>query len=992
MILPHPMNLFSKPSLCLPVSVAMAITFLLAIATHGSVANGKVVADADIEVPSKVSHWCIEEETGRVFCTLFNESCVVEYNASGKEVRRWQVGSLPTMMIIKSKKLVVVSSGPHSLQIIDLITNQENKPIKLPAEVVTTLFCSKADNPYVFCLLDTTTPSVLSTSLMRLDVEKSVLKSCWDASSWVSEYVVSVAMSPDGTRILVQSAIANNPVTRYRVVNVDEETCLFVSNPDLPNRRGTVGLIAAPDNRYWGIGKALFSFDGSKQIREYEADTMAIHPAIDLTVSLTSNELVLQKFSDATAIAKIPLPTLDFQSETPKESTTTQGKSADSSPTIAFDLKNHFVFIGTRQKAYWIDLKKYASSLKRHNSLRLPSLNNVFVGQETQIPILVGQRKPTSDFRLKLKGSSTTAVIEDSVLKWTPTMEHIGNHLMQIELYNNEDLLLDTLEVTFSVFCPYVELGFSAHQMQLSVDEKRIAIWGGMVRQESGPSQCPIAIVDLETLRVTHQSVLPKQITKVEIDDEKIYIAMEHTGSILVMNHDMLDRSNAKTTASRVLSMKKIAPNILAVGGATLELFDTTTWTPVATDRRGWSNYASDDDVEYVGRNLVRIEGLVIDPKTFETRRIYGTTYSIPAIEWQSVEHRSDMFPPTGWGRDIQYARIMDENRQQIVGWENHDEAIAVSPYAPYLVLLTTEQEKDMLMSRLVFRNLADGTVSHTALVCAQERSRQPRRERIVESKNRVVAREKDVFFLDYTRLHRFDLPKSVSESLPIPAHFSLSQPMEILVGGDDALQLNIGGKPSEYSLKLVSTHNGVTLDEESGKLMIDTKTVWNRFIESKIDPPSRTSFPNDDDDRWRNHTVNAAFYQRLGAKELPEDRFAIQLPIRATITDTKGFQDKLNMVVLLLGPQHDVDQIPELRKARVLKINEDRIAERLRISEENAAKEAQALILRAQQKSANSRTAMIIASVISFVFVGGLLFYAWLVHLVVGIVKWKTS
>lgn len=967
---------------CFTLLIRCALVLSVVIGQGVSIAQNSAVVD--VELTSLVSHWCIDEVSGRVFCSLPNENRIAEYNSLGKEVRQFTVGTLPTLMAIKKNHLVIVEGGGRSLEVIELNTNMSKGQVNLPKGNVTNIFCSKSDSPYCFCVLKAGPNESINERVVRLNVETMETVRLY-GGDLEGDQAKSVAMSDDGTQLALADLNFESP-QKIRMAKCDEELGVFRFEIGGDNIRvpGTVSAISG--NRFWAVGNTICSADGRTKIRELEGGFNALHPTIDVVVSLTSNELVLQTYSDGSVVARIQLPNLKLDATKASDSKTSGNQSSPSFPLVAFDLKNHFAFVGVNQRAYWVDIKKHSRSLKRSSMLGFPNLMTAVTNMETRVPIQVGGRSPASDMIFKLDGRSDIAKVENGAVICYPTIDQVGLYPMKLELYSKQAELIDRIDFSLQVSVPKLDLGFMAEGIRLSTDEKTIAVWGPL-RTFNSMKICDIVLVDADTLKIKKRTVFDRKISIVELDSERVYVVLDQDSQFIVMDHSMSDRSNVQIAADRIFQLRKVRSDIIAVGGRTLQLFDTVSWEQVHDTRLGWSDYAGDEYVESIGKNFVRLQGLVVDPRTFECKKIEGTSYLLPCVQHLQVESLSNMFPVTGWGRDLQYCRIADNNRRELVNWETEAKAIGVSPYAPFLVSLEVSNSEGQVTSYVTFRNFVDGSISKTSTLRVSDVDKRYFGDGSSTVANRFGFRESDLFVIDGGYLLKYEIPSDIKRELPMPAHFELSQPIEISVGGSDTLQLSFLGESGKYTISLDTKLAALSLEPESGVLHVDTKSIWDSFLSEKTSTNPPNSFNNHGNEEWKKHSTNARAYRRIGSKDLPENLFAIQVPIQATIRDESGFEDKLQMVVLLLGPQKDIDQIDEIKR---VKANEQNLARKKQIAEENAARDAESAIRRTQERDRNRTVGLTVASIVSLIFVGVVLVYALVAWFIIRLINWK--
>jgi len=126
--------------------------FTASLFSLNSLTNPLVATQSNVEIttPDGTSTWAMQEKTGRIFAAVKSANAVVEFDTSGKKVREFNVELEPTELVIKNDRLIVACEKPTCYTIINLAKNQVAGKIALNGAGPYGLFCSKAENNFVY--------------------------------------------------------------------------------------------------------------------------------------------------------------------------------------------------------------------------------------------------------------------------------------------------------------------------------------------------------------------------------------------------------------------------------------------------------------------------------------------------------------------------------------------------------------------------------------------------------------------------------------------------------------------------------------------------------------------------------------------------------------------------------------------------------------------------------------------------------------------------
>ena len=302
---------------CLQNTICLATLLVTSLSCFAR-ASGQDVGGVASTVT--VSDWVVHPSSGRVFASALDGDQVIEYSTSG-EVRRFSVGSHPDELLLKGDQLIVGCSKSPSLHVIDLKTNQSIGVVKLSGKGPYALFCSKAEDNYVYCICNPGTAwwdgQVFQVDMRTMKVRRQV-----KVQPWGQSHPMHVAMSADG-KWIVPDARGHSSPSGADLMKVDSETLTFTQVRDYHSSFGPI--TAGPLNRFWMLGNHLYTLDLTKKVRSFSGRTCAIHPKHDLVASLNGSTLFLERLSDREPIGRA---TIEFAKQS-----TTQAKTRRSPAT-----------------------------------------------------------------------------------------------------------------------------------------------------------------------------------------------------------------------------------------------------------------------------------------------------------------------------------------------------------------------------------------------------------------------------------------------------------------------------------------------------------------------------------------------------------------------------------------------------------------------------------------------------------------------------------
>ncbi|WP_068141229.1 YncE family protein [Roseimaritima ulvae] len=892
--------------------------------------------------------WLVQESTGRVFAALADSDQVVEYESTGKEVRRFTVGMAPQEMVLKANQLVVACTKSPALHFVDLDANQVVGELPFVGTGPLALFASQADNPYVYCFANATSSSS-SVEVYQVDVSARSIRNQTSAYRWGQNSARHVAMSPNGRWIVLDARGRSSP-SGADLMRVDEDAFTFTQ---VRNHHDSFGqMVAGPFNRYWTFGKQLYPLDITAPLRTFSGSVVRIHPRYDLAASVDASEpnrCYLQRFRDATDIAKLELP----EPEVPK--TTRSGRSRSRVPVydrfVRFDLQRDLVFVGTQRRGYWIDLKTYQASLSPQRMILAPSAVTALVGSPLQIALEISNLEQSATVQLVKSSGPESLTITDGTLSWTPTAEDVGAQDVVIELKSaTDDEVLDTCRISLQVELPRIELGFVAKTMVLSPDKRYAVVWGPSPGQEqrhpahSGSDE--IAVLDISQRKILSHKTIPPGIRCAAIDDKYVFVS-PNSGNLFYRLDHKLENQKRQFLQSAPQQLIRFADDRLAVIGDKQETFDTEDMSaaPMPTlsglDPRGVV-------VRLLGQRRIEWGGRLLDRETGELLRVDPGMYLPPLIGPPQVTYRRPQNDGlVAWGRKLNNQALMSEQGNMISQFthSSHDRQATLSERWPMAVLVAAVQDPQTRENRLTmeFRNLLEGTVMHSSVLDVFPPNRQ--NVNFYGMRQTLQVLDDQILYLHQDKLLFAKIPKAIAQAMPVPLHFKAKQESEIKVDGMVKVPLKVGGDNTELTFSLLNESPHLQLDANTGVLEVDTAKLWATLNVHASNSPHLLERPPLS---WLKAAENAKRYRALTNKNLPAGTMAANLPISVAVQDSEGQQAKLTFGVIVVGPRQAFDTAMA-KRAAAEKERQEQMREAQRVRQQQMA-EARAARAEAQQ------------------------------------------
>ncbi|WP_146118586.1 YncE family protein [Blastopirellula marina] len=886
----------------------------LVIATH---TQPVLAENASVELIEGVGDWVVQEKTGRVFASLPIWDEVVEFDQKGQQVRRFSTGKSPNEMMLKHDLLIVGCRDSVALDVFDLKTNQKKGSIQVSGRGPYGLFCSQADNSYVYCLSNTGT-AWWDGQVFQCDVNTMKVRRQVKIREWGQSGALHVAMSRDGYWIVADSRGYTSP-SGADLMKVNEEECTFAQVRDYHESFGKI--IAGPLNRYWTMGAKLYSLDIARKLREFSGSPVAIHPTKDLAASKTDAGLALDRFSDATSIDGIKL------SKPPKQEKQDSGKSRGKTayvnqfdPTVAFDLKNDLVFVGEETRGTWISLSPYSSQLKPLRMIEVPSEVVAELGKEIRVPVSVSNDAASTT--MSLAGGPDNAKLEEGEIRWQTSPKFVGFNDFTLELKAKEDgRVLDSARVTVQVTTPKLELDFHVKSMELSPDRKYLVVWGPASGQEdrhpaqAGPDE--VAVVDVAARKIVGQKNFPQGVRVATLNNEHVFVAPMSGSLFYRLNRSLEgdDRTFLKNQPNQLMVLGN--DRLLVVGERFTSVFNTETLKLVPGPWDSQQDFANRIRVLDYGR--VQLANRIIDPATGKVVEITGTT-SLPKVG--STRNLQSNLPHFGedmvkrWGRSL--------NKTQLLNYLGSRIAVLPGPAIlstkwPMAIVTTQTKEQSTTTTFLKLASLVDGQIVHSATIDVSINDPRQHSPNFYGANVLLLEAVDEAIYANGKELIFAAIPIDVANQITIPTFFP-PQPIHVANAGEKfKFKLAFQGKVKGTTFSLMDESPSLSIDSQTGEVTLDTGAIWDTYTQSQPGilndvrfAPRRTAtlpFPE--------FTDNAQAYQELTGKELAADQLAVQVPISVALQDEENQSDQTTFNVLVVGSRAELEKARAEAKAQ---------------------------------------------------------------------------
>jgi len=816
-----------------------AVALWLVAGTTQLLAQGNPVTPIGVPEGSSCSDWLYDTESGRLFATVHTEKSggVVEFDPStGKQIRRLAAGASPRHMALKKSILVVSDNVSGDVHLFDLEGNKLAKKLKVNGEKVTSVFCSKVDNPYVYVAWVKDGRG----SVTQIDVSKLAVRKEISTAHFRRDEIADVAMSPSG-QFIVHGESSGSPAG-VNLVQVDEEKCEFTQQYNIHSTLGP--MQAGASNRFWVLGGGVWPLDlvshrtdtrtsDREPMRKFPATLLALHPNKNLVAGVTADRRIVRDkiarfhfypFTGGGALATVKLGPF---AEPGRE-------DRGLYPVLTIDDKRNRAFYGYLGKAYSINLAELAVPADPLVILTIDRKVVAQLGKETSLPLTLADPSLLSKAKFEIVSGPDGAKIAGGAIKWTPGDADVG--LTDFVVKATVGKVVDTAPIGVSVERASIELDGLIESFSLSPKGDRVL---AATRVADGQQ---LVLVDLETGKQLAKRIVDKDVSKVLLTDEAGYYTHKD-GSIVVRVglEDLADGKRCFLDLQPTGLLRLPGGRIVANNRDKSEVLDAETLDKVKMPATNLNNYMfRDHGVVQPLNGAVRFGGSVLDETSGEVLYQIAPTNSNKSLQ--------------RWGRKASSGGLLTATGTQITTWKSapsillNDFPAVVSARYEDVSQPTTRVRHSKIA--LEYRNLEDGTLlPEVVLMNAPPPKifKGKSASDFMYGRGFAVAAEGDrVVVAIWNKLFSTRVP-DVAKKLPMPLHFSNNVKFpEVTAAKNEAIKFEAAGGKSPLKYSLAKEVSGFSIDETTGQLTIDGAAVWSNIAEGiKRGDHHRVRFPS---------------------------------------------------------------------------------------------------------------------------------------------------
>jgi hypothetical protein len=912
----------------------------------------------EITPQEPAADWLIDEPTGRVFAAIGTLSRVVEYDpTTGKPIREIPIPEAPRLLFAKGGKLAVATDGGPSVFVVDLKTNQVEGKVPLAGAAPTTLFGSKAANPYVYAICRAPNSSG-GGDLYQVDLSARRVRKTSPISTWRQSSAAHAAMAPDGRTMVVDARASSSP-SGATLMRVDEEKLEFADLVHL--HESFPPMSVDPAGRFWTFGTALHNMQDLKKVRQLRGvGELAIHPTYDLALAvggdaepkrfwerLPISSLLLQTFSTAETLAEVwvvePPPALPAGQTKPK--TTRRPTPVPAStvfaddPALGFDLAHDRAFVGYRSTAWVVDLKTAGIKPKAALTLNVASAYDAAVGQPITVPLALTDPKLMAGTKLSLESAPKGATIAANQLTWTPGTDDVGDQKVVVRA--ERDGSSDTATFTLRVTRPSVELGGLVRDMvvdpaggrALALVNPPISPQQARNRFNDGRQPAELVLVDLKTLRVLARRSTDEPITAIGLTATAAFVVPQNVARIQKLKlTDLSDDGRTFTTG--IVQRLELLPwgDLVVYGQQGVQRYDGQTLSPApwAPSNNGGVYYDPYGQQQSISRTNggTLVGPTVIDAKTNAVRMLTAAP-GLPAVVSDARMSFGEQVGVLGpWGRRVNGNQLVGPGNA-VIGQLGQNggmfpgASLILESVPAVATVVTTVDGRDppVRTVRVELRDLTAGgpldplTLSRSAVALNKGYNgfdQSP--AKLFERASRLVVGADD-------RLYALDLPADKLKAVAAPLYFVQKlEPLSAPVKGVLTIQPEVAGGHGPRSFELPGSPDGTSIDPKTGAVSVDTAKVWQKHLEQvgqqqgvygggypMAYAATRPAGPVEQ---------AQAAYKALTGKDAPADAYPLAVHLRAVAKDQENQRAELSGYVVLLGPAKDVTAVIQRRAA----------------------------------------------------------------------------
>ena len=353
--------------------------------------------------------------------------------------------------------------------------------------------------------------------------------------------------------------------------------------------------------------------------------------------------------------------------------------------------------------------------------------------------------------------------------------------------------------------------------------------------------------------------------------------------------------------------ISKVSPTVVAIKEQrSFEYFDVEKMSPVKIGPQTNNHFMGSNATPLDQGKTVNLNGRVTERNTGELLRIVHTTLPAATAGVKNQVHLGsrNTIGQKAWGRQISTNGMLTNSKGSRISQPSNVRMATISEDYPVGILLTQISERRIQKHMISFCSLIDGTILQSSTI---KEAAPAGRTSYYGNRNLIIAKGKKILLALENEIHFADIPDSILKSAPIPPHFSQKQKTFIQVGKTESFPLEIIGNREGVTFSLMQEYEGLNLNESSGEIQVDTKTVWDKFAKQATLQSSRFRSSRNGQSSLSSD-ANTQEYQRITGKNLSSGMTAAQLPIKVSLRDAEGQQDELAFAVIITGSRKSID------------------------------------------------------------------------------------
>lgn len=697
------------------------------------------------------------------------------------------------------------------------------------------------------------------------------------------------------------------------------------------------------------IGSMIWHSGRWKPIKGAEAGEeenpveMAVHPLLDMAaisyLRYIDDEYFRQvdfvRLSDNDRIATLKL-TAD--EDTPD--------TTDNLSMIRFQQRESLLLLGFQSGLLTVDISKLEKKFHPLIELDTPFDNQIVAGQKLERPLKLTNPSLNAKASHRLVEGPQGMVIEDGVIRWSPSTTEIGIHPVAIE--TTCENRSKTTRFPFSVIPKRIELAFDINGFNLSPSLKYAVAWNDPSRGrssgfddfehgESRGLRNKIAVIDLSTHEVVMTREMQTRVHRAWVDGQYVYYSSSNQSSFFQV--PIGDADNVK-----LVKTPSIVDEVLEFGDDEIIVCCTEADEQVAINRKTFQlNRDSRKTYNLINSRSYRIErkpsptqqGLIhsgcrlVDPENgYRTHCLVGRVM-IGSID-SSWRREEDDFRVSGWSgsSDVRFAwglKILDDITFPRWGGVGHSD-VAISTKYPIgasvgRVDRTEIEESEKIEPTadvaITFFDLPRGSTKKRIFV-----SDVKIKEDLAEAYWRSKLAGDQLIIWAGSVSYVLPIPEEARKTAP-PFHLLFPEMHPVEVTKKESFEIKASGyNSSKLTYHLKDESPGVSIDSQTGILTFDGPEYFRSIVESY--QKGLKSKKRSDRESIKERIVpevDPDEYYRTTGFELPEGYSVGMRGLAITAINEDAGETSLHVNLVVLIPKFVVENVKRQVDAKMLDV-----------------------------------------------------------------------